>query len=130
MGKIRSAIENTVSISLLNKGYAGQIFDEVRASGAKAVLGLGARDTFAEFAGVKGIGAREGTLRISYSAQYGAKVSVKVNGTATVVSLPKTTGWPTYATVDVSVKGLSAKNTIRIEGTGEGFHLDWVGLFK
>ena len=103
---------------------------EVRASGAKAVLGLGARDTFAEFAGVKGIGAREGTLRISYSAQYGAKVSVKVNGAAMAVSLPKTTGWPTYATVDVSVKGLSAKNTIRIEGTGEGFHLDWVGLFK
>ncbi len=46
------------------------------------------------------------------------------------VSLPKTTGCPTYATVDVSVKGLSAKNTIRIEGTGEGFHLDWVGLLK
>ncbi len=38
MGKVRSAIENTVSISLLNKGYAGQIFDEVRTSGTKVVI--------------------------------------------------------------------------------------------
>ena len=38
MSKLRSAIENTVSISLLNKGYAGQIFDEVRASGTKVVI--------------------------------------------------------------------------------------------
>ena len=38
MGSIRDAIENTVSISLLNKGYAGQIFEDVRASGAKVVI--------------------------------------------------------------------------------------------
>ena len=38
MSKIRSALENTVSISLLNKGYAGQIFDEVRAAGTKVVI--------------------------------------------------------------------------------------------
>ena len=103
---------------------------EVRASGAKAVAGLGARGTFAAFADVKGAGAREGTLRISYSTQTGAKVSVKVNGAATTVSLPKTTGWPTFSTVDVPVKGLAAKNTVRIEGMGERFHLDWIGLLK
>ena len=38
MAKVRDSIENTVSISLLNKGYAGQIFDEVRASGTKVVI--------------------------------------------------------------------------------------------
>lgn len=38
MGAMRDAIENTVSISLLNKGYAGQIFEDVRASGAKVVI--------------------------------------------------------------------------------------------
>ena len=38
MRSIRSAIENTVSISLFNKGLAGKIFDEVRLSGAKVVM--------------------------------------------------------------------------------------------
>ena len=38
MESMRDAIENTVSISLLNKGYAGQIFEDVRASGAKVVI--------------------------------------------------------------------------------------------
>ncbi len=38
MDKVRDAIDSTVSISLLNKGYAGQIFDEVRSSGTKVVM--------------------------------------------------------------------------------------------
>ncbi len=38
MKSIRSAIENTVSISLFNKGLAGKIFDEVKVSGAKVVM--------------------------------------------------------------------------------------------
>ena len=38
MGKVRDAIDNTVSISLLNKGYAGQIFDDVRTTGTKVVI--------------------------------------------------------------------------------------------
>ncbi len=38
MAKVRNAIENTVSISQLNKGYAGQIFEDVRASGTKVVI--------------------------------------------------------------------------------------------
>ena len=38
MKSIRSAIENTVSISLFNKGLAGKIFDEVKLSGAKVVI--------------------------------------------------------------------------------------------
>ena len=38
MKHIRSAIENTVSISLFNKGLAGKIFDEVKLSGAKVVM--------------------------------------------------------------------------------------------
>lgn len=38
MSKVRGSIENTVSISLLNKGYAGQIFEEVRTAGTKVVI--------------------------------------------------------------------------------------------
>lgn len=38
MKSIRSAIENTVSISLFNKGLAGKIFEEVKLSGAKVVM--------------------------------------------------------------------------------------------
>ena len=35
---IRSAIENTVSISQFNRGLAGKIFDEVKRYGAKVVM--------------------------------------------------------------------------------------------
>lgn len=35
---IRSAIENTVSISQFNRGLAGKIFDEVKRCGAKVVM--------------------------------------------------------------------------------------------
>ena len=38
MGSIRSAIENTVPISLFNRGLAGKIFDEVKCYGAKVVM--------------------------------------------------------------------------------------------
>lgn len=38
MSKVRSAIEDAVPISMLNKGYAGQIFEEVRKTGAKVVM--------------------------------------------------------------------------------------------
>ncbi|MBR0311816.1 MAG: type II toxin-antitoxin system Phd/YefM family antitoxin [Oscillospiraceae bacterium] len=38
MNSIRGAIENTVSISLFNKGLAGKIFEEVRQNGAKLVM--------------------------------------------------------------------------------------------
>lgn len=38
MFSIRAAIENTVPISLFNKGAAGRIFEEVRQSGAKVVM--------------------------------------------------------------------------------------------
>lgn len=38
MDTIRSAIENTVSISLFNKGLAGKIFEEVKQCGAKVVM--------------------------------------------------------------------------------------------
>ena len=38
MKSIRSVIENTVSISMFNKGLAGKIFDEVKISGAKVVM--------------------------------------------------------------------------------------------
>lgn len=38
MDDIRSAIEKTVSISKFNKGLAGQIFEEVRRTGAKVVI--------------------------------------------------------------------------------------------
>lgn len=35
---IRGAIENTVSISLFNKGLAGRIFEDVKRYGAKVVM--------------------------------------------------------------------------------------------
>ena len=35
---IRSAIENTISISQFNRGLAGKIFDEVKRNGAKVVM--------------------------------------------------------------------------------------------
>ena len=38
MSSIRSAIENTVSISLFNRGLAGKIFDDVKKHGAKVVM--------------------------------------------------------------------------------------------
>lgn len=38
MSSIRSAIENTIPISLFNRGLAGKIFDEVKHYGAKVVM--------------------------------------------------------------------------------------------
>lgn len=38
MNGIRGAIENTVSISMFNKGLAGKIFADVRSFGAKVVM--------------------------------------------------------------------------------------------
>ena len=38
MNSIRSAIENTISISLFNRGLAGKIFDDVKTHGAKVVM--------------------------------------------------------------------------------------------
>lgn len=38
MSSIRSAIENTIPISLFNRGLAGKIFDEVKQYGAKVVM--------------------------------------------------------------------------------------------
>lgn len=38
MNPIRGAIENTIPISLFNKGLAGKIFEDVRQSGAKVVM--------------------------------------------------------------------------------------------
>ena len=38
MNEIRGAIENTIPISLFNKGLAGKIFSDVRARGSKVVM--------------------------------------------------------------------------------------------
>ncbi|MDO4982951.1 MAG: type II toxin-antitoxin system Phd/YefM family antitoxin [Eubacteriales bacterium] len=38
MNSVISAIENTVSISLFNRGLAGKIFSDVRHTGAKVVM--------------------------------------------------------------------------------------------
>lgn len=38
MPDITSAIKNTISISLFNRGLAGKIFEEVKQSGAKVVM--------------------------------------------------------------------------------------------
>ena len=38
MNEVRGAIERTIPISMFNKGLAGKIFSDVRASGAKVVM--------------------------------------------------------------------------------------------
>ena len=38
MNEIRGAIENTIPISMFNKGLAGKIFSDVRAHGSKVVM--------------------------------------------------------------------------------------------
>ncbi len=38
MANLASAIKDTISISLFNKGLAGKIFEEVKRSGAKVVM--------------------------------------------------------------------------------------------
>lgn len=38
MSAILGAIQNTISISLFNRGLAGKIFDEVKRTGAKVVM--------------------------------------------------------------------------------------------
>ena len=38
MANIASAIRDTISISLFNRGLAGKIFEEVKQSGAKVVM--------------------------------------------------------------------------------------------
>lgn len=38
MPNITSAIKNTISISLFNRGLAGKIFEDVKRSGAKVVM--------------------------------------------------------------------------------------------
>lgn len=38
MNSIRGAIENTIPISLFNKGMAGKIFEDVKRCGAKVVM--------------------------------------------------------------------------------------------
>lgn len=38
MANIASAIKDTISISLFNRGFAGKIFEEVKQTGAKVVM--------------------------------------------------------------------------------------------
>lgn len=38
MANMTNAIKNTISISLFNRGLAGKIFEEVKATGAKVVM--------------------------------------------------------------------------------------------
>jgi hypothetical protein len=106
---------------------------EVRASGAKALWGLGAKGTCVDFAKVESQKAGAATMRVSYATPFDAKVGVSVNGGKTViVTLPATRGWPTYMTIDVPVDGLKrgAGNTIRIEGLGDAFHIDYIQVLQ
>lgn len=110
-------------------GQGVKVQYEVRASGPYALHGMGGADTFAEFAKVDGGSGGNATLRISYSAQEDSKAAIKVGGKAVgELTLPKTSGWPTYATVDMELSGLTEgeTNTIRVEGVGRAFHLDWI----
>ena len=62
-----------------------------------------------------------------------AKVGVSVNGENVVkVKLPATRGWPTYMTVDVPADGLKrgSGNTIRVEGLGDRFHIDYIQVLQ
>lgn len=110
-------------------GESVKVEYEVRASGAYALHGLGDTDTYVEFANVAGGTKGTATLRISYATLKASKALVKLNGQRVgELTLPKTAGWPTYATVDMNLTGVGETNTIRIEGVGEGFHLDWAQL--
>ena len=102
---------------------------EVRASGAKALWGLGAKGTRVDFANVSARKGGAATLRVSYATPFQAKAGVSVNGGKVAeVRLPATRGWPTYMTIDVPVEGLKrgSDNTIRVEGLGDRFHLDYI----
>ena len=65
------------------------------------------------------------SLTYVFGASLMPGASLTIDGTAIVGAVDGT-----VATVDVALKGLAAKNTVRIEGTGEGFNLDWIGLLK
>ncbi len=102
---------------------------EVRASGAKALWGFGAKGTRVDFAKVESQKSGAATLRVSYATPFPSKVGISVNGGKTVEStLPATRGWPTYMTIDIPVDGLKrgSGNTIRVEGLGDRFHLDYI----
>ena len=101
---------------------------EVRASGARALLGFGGKDSFVEFKAVQAKNSK-GVLRLGYSAIAETRVAVSVNGgTPKTAILPKTRGWPTYETHDVELGGLAAENMIRIEGLEQPIHLDSIQL--
>ena len=106
---------------------------EVRASGAKALWGLGAKGTRVDFAKVESQKSGAATMRVSYATPFDAKVGVSVNGgKAAEVKLPATRGWPTYMTIDVPVEGLKrgSGNTVRVEGLGDRFHLDYIQVLN
>ena len=102
---------------------------EVRASRQTALHGMGVQGSYASFTGVDGGEGGEATLRVSYATPKDAGVTLLINGQAAgTLTLPKTTGWPTFATADFAVTGLTPgeTNTIRLEGSGDLFILDWV----
>ena len=106
---------------------------EVRASGAKALWGLGAKGTRVDFAKVESQKSGAATIRVSYATPFPAKAGVSVNGGKVAeVRLPATRGWPTYMTIDIPVGGLKrgSGNTIRVEGLGDRFHLDYIQVLN
>ncbi|MBR2714226.1 MAG: hypothetical protein IKB76_05580, partial [Kiritimatiellae bacterium] len=106
---------------------------EVRASGAKALWGLGAKGTRVDFAKVESQKSGAATMRVSYATPFPAKAGVSVNGGKVAeVRLPATRGWPTYMAIDVPVEGLKrgSGNTVRVEGLGDRFHLDYIQVLN
>lgn len=104
---------------------------EVRASGATALWGMGAKGTRVEFVNVAAGMRGAAVLRVSYATPFAAKIGISVNGgKAFAATLPATSGWPTYATTDIPVSGVrkGADNTVRIGGLGDRFHLDYIQL--
>ena len=105
---------------------------QVRASGARAVLGIAPGAGTVEFSGVAlAPGGGEAALRIGYSTLTGAKARIAVNGAAPVeLALPETKGWGSYATIDLPLAGVKEKNSIRFESADGCFHLDSIQLFS
>ena len=121
------AVHEAEKARLSGKGVRPEY--EVRASGAKALHGFGARGTKVEFAGVSAAASGKGVLRISYATPFAAKALVSVNGgKPQEVAFPKTRGWPTFVTIDVPISDVRKSNTIVMEGTGDRVHLDYVQL--
>ena len=95
---------------------------EVRASGVKALHGFGAKGSRVTFT-LPNAGR---VIRLAYAAIEPARLAVVVGSRRQEVTLPKTRGWSSFATVDIPAEGLSSGAKLTLEGLGDAVILDWM----